>query len=157
MMTTLPTPSQTTFFERLASLARESGQFGGVRSEPGRVHAIDPVQPAAAYRIALEDARLWVSWVSADRYLSQSIEAEVRWTGDDINELVDEELADQGWHGPPVGRFEHFRSEEKLFTFRSALPLDAGAADAPENALKFMLAYQAAFRNLGGMKPDDEG
>lgn len=149
----------TAFFSRLADAARASGAFDAVRQLPaGGVEGTDPVQPDAAFRIALEDGALWAAWVSANRYLSQSIEAEVKWTGDDIDELVDEEVEAQGWDGEPVGRFQHFRSEDKLFTFRSKLPLDparAGAGDA-ETALKFMLAYQGAFRNLGDMKEDDE-
>ncbi len=159
MATPAVAPSMTAaFLSTVADQARASGAFAEVALEGTRARCVDPVQPDASYCIALEDARLWVSWVSPNRYLSQSIEAEVRWTGDDIDELIDEEVAAQGWTGKPVGRFQHFRSEDKLFTFRSELPLnaaDAGERHASE-AVKFLLAYQAAFRNLGDMKPDEE-
>lgn len=52
----------------------------------------------------------------------------------------------------PLGRIEHFRDPQKRFTFRSRLP-NAADADAITKAL---LAYAAAFANLGDMKPDDE-
>lgn len=149
----------TAFFSTLADAARASGAFERVvLLASGGVEGMDRVQPEASFRVALEDGALWVSWVSPNRYLSQSIEAEVKWTGDDINELVAEEVEAQGWEGPAAGDFEHFRSEDKLFTFRSKLPLDparAGAADAAAG-LKFMLAYQGALRNLGDMKEDEE-
>ena len=146
------------FFDSLAKLARASGWFREVTSTPTRVHCTDTVQESSAFRIAFEDDALWVSWVTPDRYLSQSIESEVRWTGDDINELVEEEVIDQGL--PPSakpGNFEHFRSEDKLFTFRSRLPLAPESCEPARagEALKYLLAYQAAFRNLGDMKPDD--
>lgn len=144
--------------QRLAAQRLEAaGVFGEVRVERERVvcAARDSAAPAE-YRLGLEGGRLWVSLVTADRWLSQSIEADLVHTGDDLGELLEEELADQGLS---VGRlpFEHFRSEDRLFTFRTPLPEfagdDAGRADA---AARVVLAYEACFRNLGDMSGSEE-
>jgi hypothetical protein len=141
-----------------ASLVRTDGRFADVQQSAALLHCTDPIQPDAAFRIAFEDGKLWTAWVSPNRYLSQSIEADVKWTGDDIDELIDEEVEAQGWTGAKIGRFEHFRSEDRLYTFRSVLPIDPAKAgeSAAKDAVLFLLAYQAAFRNLGDMKPEED-
>lgn len=140
------------------TLLRGTGQFESITLTAHTVECVDTVQPDAAFRIAYEDGKLWAAWVSPNRYLSQSIEADVKWTGDDIDELIDEEVEGLGWTGKKIGRFQHFRSEDKLYTFRSELPIDPAAASesAAKDAVLFLMAYQAAFRNLGDMKPDEE-
>jgi len=102
----------------------------------------------------VEGSGVYASWVSPDRYMSQSIEADLMWTGDDLGELIAEELADLGWTGPALGRIEHFRSEDKLFTFRSLIP-DSQAMSA-EALLQVLLAFEAAFGQLGDMKPEED-
>lgn len=90
----------------------------------------------------------------ADRWLSESIETDLLHTGDKVEELLAEELAEQGF---PTGhglRIEHFRSDDLLFTFRSPLSLSPSAPDAADAAARYLLAYEACFRNLGDM--DDE-
>ena len=158
MPPTAAPPALAAFFNAVAELARASNAFAEIESGPTSTHCPDPVQPDAAFRIAYEDGKLWAAWVSPDRYLSQSIEADVKWTGDDIDELIDEEVEAQGWTGHRIGRFQHFRSEDRLYTFRSELPINPASANAStaKDALPFLLAYQAAFRNLGDMKPDDD-
>lgn len=71
-------------------------------------------------------------------------------TGDDVEELLEEELVEQGLEAsrPAV---EHFRSDDRLFTFRSPV--------APENAdtaARWLLAYEACFRQLGDMAGDSD-
>lgn len=151
-----PSPGLAPLFEELAAAARATGLFPAVdRTTPGRVHCTAAAQPAAAFRIDHDQGKFWVCWVSPDRYLSQSIEADLMWTGDDLNELIEEELAESGYIGNPLGRTEHFRDEDKLFTFRSLIPVDADAVDAGV-LLKCLLAYNAAFAELGDMKGKDE-
>lgn len=146
-------------FAEVARQAKASGAFAYVEQSSGPVACVDPVQPEAQFRIEADGAGLWVSWVCGNRYISQSIEADLMWTGDDLDELIEEELADQGYGGAPLGRVEHFRNEAKQFTFRSRVPLDAERVDAAAGGrtlLACLLAYQAAFRELGDMKPDEE-
>lgn len=140
--------------ERVAERARASGVFGPVELRDGRlVCAAKASAEPAAYRIEAEDGRLWVSLVTADRWLSGSIESDLVHTGDKLEELLEEELVDQGYTGRPL-TFEHFRSEDKLFTFRSALPVEARRPDPDRDAdvvARCLLGYEACFRNLGDM------
>lgn len=131
--------------------AQAAGVFGPIRTEGDRL-----VCPAAAsaepadYRIWSEpDGRFWVELVTANRWLSESIETDLVHTGDKLNELLDEELADLGWQGAPA-TFEHFRSDDLLFTFRSRVP-----DPAPGSVATWLLAYEQCFRQLGDM--DDTG
>lgn len=135
----------------VASRAEGAGVFGPVRVEASRVvcAAKNSAEPAD-YRISFDDrGDPWVELVTEDRWLSGSIEGDLVHTGDKINELVDEELADLGWEGPE-STFEHFRSESMLYTFRSKVP----AKDA-ESLSQWLLAYELVFRELGDM--DDTG
>jgi len=144
----------------VAALAESKGCFADVRVVGSMVDCRAKQCPDdAAYRLAIEDGRLYVSWLSADRYLSQSIEADLMWTGDDLDEMFAEELADLGWTGGPLGGVEHFRNSEKLFTFRSAVPLDIDRLDSGRDAqalVNCLLAYEAVFGQLGDMKGDDD-
>ncbi len=146
-------------FGEVARSAQRSGAFAVVTTEAAGVSCRDPIQPEACFRIEADGTRLFVAWASPDRYLSQSIEAELSWTGDDLDELIDEEVQARGWAGAPLGRVEHFRSEQRQFTFRSLIPHSAEAPIRKETAealFECLLAYQAAFRHLGDMKGGDE-
>ena len=132
--------------------AREAGVFGdAVRIENGVL--ICPALNAAApadYRVRIDHAgSAWVELVTPDRWLSESVETDLVHTGDKLNELIDEELADLGWEGGPSS-FEHFRSDDLLFTFRSRVP-DA----SPETVTTWLRAYEQCFRRLGDI--DDSG
>lgn len=145
--------------ERVAANARAAGVFGPVEIKGQRlVCAAKASAEPAAYRVEPEGGRLWVSLVMADRWLSGSIESDLIHTGDKLEELLEEELVDQGYTGAALG-FEHFRSEDKLFTFRSALPVDPARPDAAgdaETVTRCLLGYEACFRNLGDMNAGAE-
>jgi hypothetical protein len=111
----------------------------------------------AMYRLMWEGGKLWVALQTPERYLSQSIEADLLHTGDSMNELIDEELVELGIDAG-IGVVEHFRSQDKLYTFRSVVPVNiAGDAIAEgTKAGRYLLAYEACFRNLGDMQADEE-
>lgn len=137
----------TDVLEAVAKRAEDAGVFGGVRVENGRLvcAALESAEPAD-YRISTDDkGDAWVELVTDNRWLSGSIEGDLVHTGDKLNELIDEELADLGWEGGPSA-FEHFRSEDMLFTFRSRVP-----ARDPESLAQWLLAYELVFRELGDM------
>ena len=104
----------------------------------------------AWYRVEPDGDTWWVSLVTADRWLSESIESDLMHTGDPLEELIEEELVELGADVscPPV---KHYRSEDMLYTFRSPLPASPEAADAPAIATTWVRAYEAAFRELGDM------
>jgi hypothetical protein len=144
--------------QALRDRAEKAGAFGPVRldSDIGRLtcRAANAAEPAE-YRVDVQQGKLWVSLVTPNRWLSESIETDLLHTGDKLGELIEEELAefDYDTKGETV-TFEHFRSDDKLFTFRSTLPIRLDQADAPdaiETASKWLLAYEACFRRLGDM------
>jgi hypothetical protein len=135
--------------------AAEAGVFADVSIRDGVLicRARDAAAPAS-YRLFADGGRLWVSLVMADRWLSESIETDLLHTGDKIEELIDEELHELGHAGGPLP-VEHFRSDDLLFTFRSPVPAALGV-EAADVATKFLLAYEACFRNLGDMAAGGE-
>jgi hypothetical protein len=105
---------------------------------------------------------LWVSLQTGARYLSQSIEADLMFTGDKIDDLVHEEMTDLGYDGPALP-FEHFRSEDKLYTFRSPLSItpaelttDGGLLASSKLCERALLGYEAAFVGLGDMEDAED-
>lgn len=117
-----------------------------------RCHAKDCPEPAW-YELAAAGDSLTVRFATPDRWLSESIESDLMHFGEDIEELVEEELAELGWRGKvPVGK--HFRDDAKLYTFENPVP--ATESDRAEVATKFLLAYEAAFRALGDVGGGDE-
>lgn len=110
------------------------------------------------YRLEILDGDLAVSWCSADRYISQSIETDVLWTGDDLDDLIDEELVDLGWERGRLKPLKHYRNDEMLFIFVSRLPLspDRVTPDDAVDLSRAIMAYEHAFRELGDMSGDEE-
>lgn len=135
--------------------ATARGVFGKVELLADRIrcHAKDAPEPAW-YELADASGALVVRFATPDRWLSESIESDLEHYGEDVEELLEDELAELGWRGEvPVGR--HFRDDAKLYTFENRVPA-AGALAPAEMALKFLLAYEAAFRNLGDVGGADE-
>jgi hypothetical protein len=159
------TPSQSSLpagpralLESAAARAHEAAVFADVAIKGTMLEATALASAApASFRLFFDRGKLWVSLVTADRWLSQSIEADLVHTGDKLDDLLHEELVDLGYAGLAPG-FEHFRSEDKLFTFRSVVPvnIDHPSAADKETAATFLLGYEACFRNLGDMEADEE-
>lgn len=160
-MTAAPTASAP-LLDRVRARAENAGVFDGVEVRNGILicRARGAAAPAS-YRVMVEGGRVWVALVMADRWLSESIEADLMHTGDKMEELVEEELTELGVNAGPLP-VEHFRSDDLLFTFRSPAPLGAELAMQSPEAARIvgacLLAYEAAFRCLGDMAAgDDEG
>ena len=146
-------------FARTEEAANKADVFDDVIVEDARIRCIarGSAEPAE-YRIDLTNDELWVSLSTEDRWLSGSIEAELMNSGDDLTELIEEELIDQGCDDPHP-TFEHFRDESERYTFRSKIGIDPQCdqeAVAAE-AVRWLLGYEAAFRELGDMsEPEDD-
>ena len=142
----------------VAAAARVAGVFAEVRLEGSMLHCTAPASAAPAeFRVFADAGKVWVALTTADRWLSQSIEADLVHTGDKMDELVEEELVDLDWKkswGPTRLPFEHFRDDHKLYTFRS--PVDATGPEGVNRVAIALLAYERAFRVLGDMEADDE-
>lgn len=145
--------------------AAGAGVFATVDVHPDRLScpARAPSAPAE-YRLFWDraDGRLWVGFFTADRWLSHSIEADLLHTGDKLGQLIAEELVeldvDMG-RPPRLDEPEHFRDDAKQFTFRSQVPVAASEFGTPSSAdlaAKYLLAYEAALRNLGDVDTSEE-
>jgi hypothetical protein len=157
-MSTSPAALAPTLLQAVAARAKDADVFASVLAQDGRLvcQARESAEEAF-YRLENLDGVVTISLVTADRWLSESIEADLLHTGDKIEELVDEELVEQGFEDGPL-KVEHFRSDDLLFTFRSRLPDSATAEDdaAVRRAAAVLLAYEAAFRELGDMSESEE-
>lgn len=157
--TTATPPGLASHLEQVRDAAENAGVFGGTEIRDGQLicRALASAEPAS-YRILFDGGRLWVSLVMADRWLSESIEADLMHTGDKLEDLLNEELIEQGFTTGPLP-YEHFRSDDLLFTFRSPIPVAPsalGTPDAVRPTVQCLLAYEACFRNLGDMEADEE-
>lgn len=148
-----------TLIEQVRPRTEKAGVFKDVRIEGDRlICEAENSDAPAFYRVVQQDGKLWVALVMEDRWLSESIEAELVHTGDKLDELIEEEMVELGYEGPRLP-FEHFRSEDMLFTFRTALPFKPEQVDSEECIRlteQLLLGYQAAFRQLGDMDVADE-
>src|SRR5690349_192967 len=114
-------------YEEVGDLVRQSGVFAKVRrTDEALVCRAAGVEVEVLYRVEVAPGHnaVWVGLYTPDRWLSESIEADLMHSGDSIEELLEEELYDQGLESRlPV---EHFRDEAKRYVFRSTIALPAG-------------------------------
>lgn len=144
--------------DQLASVCREAASSGRFRSALVRNGVLeceaDGSAAPAQYRVAIDAGRPWVSLVMADRWQSESIETDLLHSGDALEELLEEELAELG-ESPEVARaveYQHYRSDDKLFTFKTPVPVSGlGPDEAAARIARWLLAYEACFRGLGDM------
>lgn len=146
--------------ESLAQSAREAGVFGEVTvkvdGSGGRVIARAQASAAPAeYRVEIEKGEACVGVFTLDRWLSHSVEADLLNTGDDLEELLEEELVEVGYVGKAPS-IDHYRNDEKMFAFRSRTGIKLNEADAEAKIQQVLRAYEACFRHLGDMHKDGE-
>lgn len=149
--------------EAVVERVKRAEVFEDVLCEPGalRCQARD-VESEAFYQLlpdSADPAKAWIGLHTPDRWLSESIEADLLHSGDKMEELLDEELVELGYDAGPLP-IEHFRDDAKVYVFRSVLTMqNHDASPSPEDinrVVKVMLAYEACFRQLGDMSPSDE-
>ncbi|MEM9420154.1 MAG: hypothetical protein AAGA25_14035 [Planctomycetota bacterium] len=160
--------SETTTYpgllEALAQQATDADLFESVEIDQGllKAHA-RVVESPCWYQIGPlqtvdTTSTVWVGMYTPDRWLSGSIEADVLHMGDKYEDLLEEELIDQGYNA----RFDmqHFRDDEKQFVFRSAVPVDSEKLledpGLAERLFQALCAYEACFRELGDMIPEED-
>ena len=144
------------FLESLADRVRRHGVFGDVQVRSGRLRCDARDAAAPAWYAVESDGTDWVvSLSTADRWLSESIETDLLHFGDPMEELIEEELVELGGEGP-VPPPKHYRADDRTYVFRNTV---SGAGDremALDRVALWLLAYEAAFRNLGDMAGGDE-
>ena len=155
-MTTDISDTKHKLYEHVKNGAIASEVFAGVEIDDRGVccEADGPVEPAF-YRVSVEEGAVWISLETVDRWLSGSIEESLVKTGDKLDELLEEEIIDLG-HNDAVVEFDHYRSPDKVYVFRSKLTTPLSDPKAPKHALLWLLGYELVFRELGDMTEDDE-
>jgi len=143
--------------DQVQSRAERAGVFDSVSCQGDSLvcQARGAAEPAF-YRLDFRDGALTVSLEMEDRWLSESIEASLMNSGDALEELLDDELAELGYEGDEP-TYRHFRSEAKRFTFETPILTDGLQGEAlAERAAQFLLGYEACFRQLGDMSQSDD-
>ena len=136
--------------ESLRERATASGRFANVELVHDALRCrVRDIESEAWYLVETSDDGVAVLLVTPDRWLSESIEADLMHSGDKLEELLEEELVDLGGSllpGEPI-KVEHFRSDDRLYTFRSSIP----SGSDQETMFRWLLAYEATFIELGDM------
>ena len=142
----------------LRQAADASGLFAGseLLSDRLRLKAKDAAAEAH-YEVELGGDDLIVRLLTADRWLSESIESQLVEHGDSIEDLLEDELVEVG-HEPArdgaVPKVRHFRDPARNYTFECPIPI---GPDSPvESARRFLLGWEACFRGLGDMSGGEE-
>jgi hypothetical protein len=148
------------FLNGVRTGAEKAGVFAEVKIDQGMLTcAARDAAEHAWYRLepANEHEGWRISLVTPNRWLSESIEADLMHHGDPIEELIEEELIDQGYRGQALP-VKHFRSDDMLYTFASPLPIHSALREdeAIRTATQCLLAYEAAFRELGDMSGGED-
>lgn len=169
----MPTsPGLDTILRAVRARLESTDAFGSIEAKAGMlVAAAKASAEPAFYRLEWDAGPagappgLWVALVMPSRWLSESIESDLVENGDDVGELVEDELIELGYEGqgmPPT--FQHFRSTDMLYTFRTPIPMggkgiSSSQADVErlaDVAALWMRAYEQAFRRLGDMEVGEE-
>lgn len=148
-----------TLLDQVCQRARKAGVFASCEVVDGRLECkADGSAEDAWYRVRWDGGRVWVSLEMANRWQSESIEADLVHTGDKLDELLEEEMVDLGYEGPRP-TFEHFRSDDMLFTFRTPVAVsesELGSEAAADKAGLVLMGYEACFRQLGDMDAEND-
>jgi hypothetical protein len=152
MTQTQPVPSAK-LLDAVKAGAHAAKVFGKCEVRDGMLvcRAANSAAPAS-YRLFADKGTLYLAMVTADRWLSESIESDLVEYGDHLEELLEEELVELGYSAGTLS-FEHYRSDDLLFTFRSPLPVRVGdeSAEAVKTLTTLLIGYEQCFRRLGDM------
>lgn len=134
--------------------AHASGRFSSIEHEGARLRCRARDAAAEAWYVVDREGDAWfVALHTADRWLSESIEGDMLEGRDSAEDLVDDELVEVGFPNR-CGKVKHYRDDARTYVFRAEVPL-AGIADAGEGVATFLLAFEAAFGQLGDMAGGD--
>ena len=137
--------------QSLVQQASQSGRFkdANINGDTVRCRAKD-ASAEAWYVIDKADGHWSIALETADRWLSESIEGDMLEGRDTAEELVDDELVNLDFPNrcPQV---KHYRNDDKVYVFRSRVPLE-GIADETTGVATYLLAFEAAFSQLGDMQ-----
>lgn len=136
------------FLSTVKQHAERSGRFSSVELTGEAVRCRAKGAAAEAWYVVDREGSGWaVSLLTPDRWLSESIEGDMLEGRDTAEELIDDELVELGYAGK-AQQVKHYRDDARVYVFRSQIP---SPADAAESAATYLLAFEAAFAELGDM------
>ena len=143
-------------FDSIVDRLRDSGRFASVElvDDGIRCRARD-VESEAHYGLTRLDAGMVVRFETPDRWLSESIEAELYHSSDSLDELLEESLDELEWpvDEAPVRPFRHYRNDDLAYVFEHDVPAHG---DAASTACTWLLAYEATFHELGDVAGESD-
>ena len=143
--------------EIITQHAKKANVFGELSCNGSTIElqAWGAAEPAC-YRVYLDGETPIIELATSNRWLSESIEAELVESGDKLDELIEDELVDLGYNEDTGAvRFEHYRSDDMEFVFRSrVVPLEGQSLG--DACVQWLLAYEQCFRQLGDMDESEE-
>ena len=145
-------PQTTALLDRL----RSSDQFASVEATNDQIRCrARDVESEAYYFLRRGDHGLVVGFETPDRWLSESVEADLYHSSDSLDEPLEEALDELEWpvDTVPVVRFRHYRSEDLRYVFEHPVPEHG---DSERTAGTWLLAYEATFHELGDVAGEDE-
>ncbi len=150
---TMPTPHE--ILSTLAPEARTLDVFGSITLVGDVLELqVRPAEVSAHYYVQIISSHeAKVGLRTADRWVSESIEADLMHTGDSLDELLEDELVDL--HSALKWKVDHFRDDSKRYTFCSKVNW-SGNENPVSLLLTVLRAYEATFRQLGDLKPEEE-
>ena len=135
----------------LRQAASDSGRFAVAELAAGALRCRASGSAAEAWYVVSPEGDGWaVSLETPDRWLSESIEGDMLEGRDSAEELVDDELVEVGFPNR-CEKVKHYRDDAKVYVFRTRVPLD-GVPDAARGLATYLLAFEAAFSQLGDMQ-----
>lgn len=148
------------FLAQVRRAAASADVFSSIEANDREVRCAAKSSAADAWYSIAREGNVWmVRLATPDRWLSESIEADLMHYGDPIEELIEEELVELG-HDPArdgaMPQVKHFRNDARMYTFENALALPSSTEEAAAVAARWLLGYEAAFRRLGDMEASDD-
>lgn len=137
------------FLAAIQARAVQSNRFASVE-RTGDVLRCRAKGPEAWYVVDRQGDSWAISLLTPDRWLSESIEGDMLEGRDTAEDLIDDELVELNFPGK-AQQVKHFRDDAKMYVFRSRIPVPESAA---EDAATYVLAFEAAFANLGDMQSE---
>ena len=132
-------------YDQLPESLRSLAQLTGDSIHLKALHDVD-----AWYELKSTENGCLLALMTKDRWLSESIEGDLEHTGDELEELFEEELVELDWDGdvPPL---RHFRDELRQYVFSCEWP-----STKPIEIAVAIQAMVAMFTELGDMGGEDE-
>ena len=141
---------QNVMNEISAQLPKSLQTLTKVDGESLRISA--PHDVDAWYELTASDHGCSLALLTLDRWLSESIEGDLEHSGDELEELFEEELVELNWEGdvPPM---RHYRNDKREYVFSCLWP--SSSASEVSIALQAMIAMFTELGEMGGEDQED--